>query len=292
MPYAFPQLTMVNGPDGGMEYPMFIMSGIGATDHEAGHEWWPMMVGTNETWYGFMDEGFNQYMNILSAADLAGREPVLDGLGQRYGAISGNEQEAPLMWNANFGGSMYSFQAYQKAPLMLSMLGGIVGDTAVWRAMSQYAEAWRFRHPSPWDFAFFMNHALGRDLDWFWYYWLFTTDAVHASIRNATTSGTTTSITIHQAGEMPSPIVLRVAFAPQGPPVRPMQNSVMVDDTTAIVTWPVDVWFDGERTRVVTLDFGGRDIRTITLDPFGRFPDGDPNDNTWPRAAMPESGRD
>jgi hypothetical protein len=66
----------------------------------------------------------------------------------------------------------------------------------------------------------------------------------------------------------------------------------MADDATAIVTWPVDVWFDGARTRVVTLDFGGRDIRTITLDPFGRFPDGDLSDNTWPRTAMPESGRD
>jgi hypothetical protein len=250
------------------------------------------MVGTNETWYGFMDEGFNQYMNILSAADLAGREPVLDGLGQRYGATSGDETEAPLMWNANQGGPMYRFQAYGKAPLMLSMLGGIVGDTAVWRAMSEYARAWRFRHPSPWDYAFFMSNALDRDLDWFWYYWLFTTDAVHGSIRSATTSGTTTSVTIHQAGEMPSPIVLRVTFAPQGPPVRPMQNSVMADDATAIVTWPVDVWFDGARTRVVTLDFGGRDIRTITLDPFGRFPDGDLSDNTWPRTAMPESGRD
>ncbi|MFI5052669.1 MAG: M1 family metallopeptidase, partial [Acidimicrobiales bacterium] len=69
MPYAFPQLTIVDGPEGGMEYPSFIMSSVGASDHETGHQWWPMMVGTNETWYGFMDEGFNQYMNILSRQD-------------------------------------------------------------------------------------------------------------------------------------------------------------------------------------------------------------------------------
>ena len=73
MPYAFPQLTMVDGPENGMEYPMFIMSGVGAADHEVGHEWWPMMVGVNETWYGWMDEGFNDYMNILSEADLDGK---------------------------------------------------------------------------------------------------------------------------------------------------------------------------------------------------------------------------
>ena len=62
MPYAFPILQQVDGPEGGMEYPMFIMA-AGSTDHETGHQWWPMMVGVNETWYGFMDEGFNQYMN-------------------------------------------------------------------------------------------------------------------------------------------------------------------------------------------------------------------------------------
>ncbi len=182
MPYAFPQLTMVDGPDTGMEYPMFIMSALGAEDHEIGHEWWPMMVGTNETWYGFMDEGFNQYMNVLSSADRRGLPPILDGRGQSYGGISGDEREAPLMWNANYGGPMYSFQAYGKAPLMLSMLGGVVGDEEVWRAMSEYAHTWRFKHPSPWDYMFFMNEALDRDLGWFWYYWLFTTESVDGSI--------------------------------------------------------------------------------------------------------------
>jgi hypothetical protein len=268
-----------------MEYPMFIMSGVGAADHEVAHEWWPMMVGTNETWYGFMDEGFDQYMNILSDAARAGERPSLDDLGQRYGSISGNENEGPLMWNANHGGSMYSFQAYSKAPLMLSMLGGIVGDTAVWRAMSEYANAWRFRHPTPWDYAFFMNDALGEDLSWFWHSWLFTTDAVDGSIQEVRTSGSATAVIVRQDGQMPAPVVLRVEFAPTGAPIRAMENSTMLDARTAIVTWPVDVWFDGSRTFTATLDFGGRAIERIVLDPFGRFPDRSAADNVWPRAA-------
>ena len=125
-----------------------------------------------------MDEGFDSYMNILSRAHRQGEAPNLDGRGQMYGRISGTETEGPLMWNANYGGPMYGFQAYQKAPLMLSMLGGIVGDSAVWNAMSGYAKAWQFKHPSPWDYAFFMSNALGQDLGWFWYYWLFTTESV------------------------------------------------------------------------------------------------------------------
>ena len=292
IPYAFPQMTIVDGPENGMEYPMFTMSGVGAADHETGHEWWPMMVGTNETWYGFMDEGFNQYMNILSRADVQGEVPNLDGHGQRYGATSGDEREAPLMWDANYGGPMYSFQAYSKAPLMLSMLGGMVGDTVVWEAMSAYADAWKFKHPSPWDYAYFMNDALGRDLSWFWYYWLFTTESVEGSIQDVSTSGGRTTVVVRQDGGMPSPVVLKVDFAKEGGPIRPMRNSV-VEGNSAIVTWPVDIWFDGARTFEAVLDFGSRTIEKLTLDPRCRFPDSEPDDNIWPRQRAPsvDAGR-
>jgi hypothetical protein len=285
MPYTYPLLTVVDGPEGGMEYPMFIMSGAGAADHETGHQWWPMMVGTNETWYGFMDEGFNQYMNRLSRFDRLGQTPNLDSLGQSYGRISGDEREAPLMWDANYGGPMYSFQAYGKAPLMLSMLGGIVGDSAVWHAMSDYAKAWRFKHPTPWDYALFMNRALHQDLSWFWYYWLFTTEAVDGSIASVTNAGQRTVVKVRQGGGMPSPVVLEVKFAASGPAIHAMKNARMTDANTAIVTWPVDVWFGGNRTFDAVLDFGSRRIDAITLAPGRRFPDRDPSDNVWPRAA-------
>ena len=290
MPYGFPQLTMVDGPELGMEYPMFIMSAVFAADHETGHEWWPMMVGVNETWYGWMDEGFNQYMNILSDADLEGKPYKLDSLGMSYGRISGNELEPPLMWDENYAGPFYGFVAYGKAPLMLSALGGIVGDTAVWRAMSDYAKAWRFKHPSPWDYAFFMNNALHQDLGWFWNYWLFTTESVDESIQSVTTSGRRTTVTVRQNGEMPAPVILKVEFTPTGPPIRAMSNSRMADANTAIVTYPVDVWYSGRRTFNAVLDFGGRAISKITLDPAGRFPDRDARDNVWPRSPQPAPG--
>src|SRR6266513_349560 len=286
MPYAYPQLTTVDGPELGMEYPMFIMSAVFAADHETGHQWWPMMVGVHQTWYGFMDEGFNQYMNILSDADYAHQVPQLDSLGLSYGRISGTELEPPLMWDENYAGPLYSFAAYGKAPMMLSSLGGVVGDSAVQRAMSEYAKAWRFKHPSPWDYAFFMNNALHRDLGWFWNYWLFTTESVDESIQSATTSGRRTAVTVRQDGQMPSPVILKVEFAPTGAAIRPMSNSAMLDANTALVTYPVDVWFSGNRTFVANLDFGGRAITKITLDPNGRFPDRDPTDNVWPRTQV------
>jgi Domain of unknown function (DUF3471) len=285
MPYAFPRMTVADGPQLGMEYPMFIMSGLGAADHETGHEWWPMMVGVNETWWGFMDEGFNQYMNILSDDDRNGRAPTagLDGPGQAYGRTSGDEHEPPLIWDENYAGPMYSFAAYGKAPMMLSMLGAIVGDSAVWRAHSAYAHAWRFKHPTPWDYVFFMSNALNRDLGWFWYYWIWTTESVDGSIQDVRAQGTHTLVTVRQDGEMPSPVVLRVEFAPGGPAIKPMKNSVMTDSATAEVTYPVDVWFGGSRTFGADLEFGGRQIAKITLDPHKRFPDRNPRDNVWPK---------
>jgi len=290
IPYAFPRLTLVDGPDTGMEYPMIIFSAAGAADHEAGHEWWPMTLGTNETWYGFMDEGFNQYMNILSRFDRQHQAANLDGWGQAYGRISGDEREAPMMWDANYGGPMYGFQAYSKAPMMLSMLGGVVGDTAVWRAMSAYARTWRFKHPSPWDYAFAMDRALQRDLGWFWYSWLFTTDAVDGSIQSVHSSRGSTTVTVREDGQMPSPVVLAVHFAPRGPRILPMQNAQLADDSTAIVTWPVDVWFSGSRTFEAVLQFGARKIERIVFDPHCRFPDNNVDDNTWPRQPAPAGG--
>ncbi len=286
MPYPFPVHNAADGPDDGMEYPMIVMSSRGAADHETAHEWWPMTVSNNETWYGWMDEGFDQYMNILSAADLAKRAPNLDGGGQSYGRSSGNESESSMMWDMNYGGPQTSFVTYGKAPLMLSMLGGIVGDSAVWQAQSDWARAWRFKHPSPWDFMFFMNKALHQDLSWFWYYWLFTTESVNGSITQVyrTPAGAATEVTVHQAGEMPSPVVLKVSFEPTGPAIKPMDNARMLDSATAIVTWPIDVWFNGRRDFVAPLTFGPRKITKIVLDPGCRFPDKDPSDNVWPKA--------
>jgi aminopeptidase N len=267
---------------------MVINSNRGAADHEAAHQWWPMVVGTNETWYGWMDEGFNQYMNILSDADAEGREPNLDFLGMRYGGTVGSEAEPPMMWNANYAGpQFYGFTTYSKTPLMLSMLGGIVGDSAVQRAHREFAVAWKYKHPSPWDWMFSMNRSLGRDLGWFWHAWLFTNSSVDGRIERVATSGTRTTVTVRQDGWMPSPMVLRVELAATGPAVRPMANARMLDQRTAVVTWPVDVWLAGSRTFDAVLDFGGRRVERVVFDPGCRFPDRDPSDNVWPRSAGP-----
>lgn len=122
------------------------------------------------------------------------------------------------------------------------------------------------------------------DLGWFWYYWLFTTESVDEAIQSVTSDSSRTIVTVRQDGDMPSPVVLRVQFAPSGPPIKTMTNARMTDSVTAIVTWPASVWFGGNRTFNATLSFGARRILRMTLDPFGRFPDNDLADNVWPRS--------
>lgn len=282
--YPFPQLTLQDGPSAGMEYPMVINSNQGAADHETGHQWWPMVVANDETRYGWMDEGFNQYMNILSDADAAGTAPLLDGLGQSYGGISGNEAEPPMMWNANYAGpAFYGFTTYLKTPLMLSALGGVVGDSAVQRAHREFALAWRFKHPSPWDWMFFMERALGRDLGWFWHAWLFTTERPDGAIESVTTAGRRARVTVRQDGQAPAPVVLRVTFAPGGALPALPPDARRVDDRTVEYAWPAAVWFAGSRRFVAEVETGGRAIERIVLDPARRVPDATPEDNAWPR---------
>ncbi len=170
MPYAYPQHTLLDGPEGGMEYPMLTMShGDSRLGHELWHQWWPMMVGSNETWYSFMDEGFSGFLTGLTAASRSGTAPT-------YGDAARRSTAVPLIWPDDRGppdirAALYGYGTPRR---MFAALGNMVGHTAVLRALSDYAKAWRFKHPSPWDFMFFMNQALDRDLNGFWYKWIFS----------------------------------------------------------------------------------------------------------------------
>ncbi len=172
MPYAYPQHTLLDGPEGGMEYPMLTMSDGTRLNHELWHQWFPMMVGNNETWYSFMDEGFASFLAGYSVSARTGSAPDCRSVG------GGPEMEAPLIWADDRGppSVLATLYGYRRAPRMLCALAERFGHEEVLQALSQYAKAWRFKHPSPWDFMFFMNQVLGLDLDGFWYQWIFSTE--------------------------------------------------------------------------------------------------------------------
>ena len=194
-----------------------------------------------------------------------------------------------MMWDANYAGPFYRLRTYGKAPMMLSMLGAIVGDSAVQRAMNAYAKTWRFKHPSPWDFMFAMNRELKQNLDWFWYYWLFTTESVDESIAKASVSGGKAQVTVRQEGEMPSPVVLQGGVRAERPGAKPDEERgdrrPHRDGDLAggcLVRREPDAswrtWTSAERRSRRSCSTRGQ-----------RFPDRDFSDNVWPRASCRRS---
>jgi hypothetical protein len=269
-PYEFSQLTIADGPETGMEYPMILFnsSRLGTTVHEAGHQWFPMMVGSNETRYGFMDEGFNSYIDEAAQATIQGTKLQRFGAAPGYQRIAGTEIEAPMMWLNDYMGAGTGVAAYTKPPVALNALGAIVGDDAIQQAMSKYARDWKYKHPTPYDFFFSMNKSLGRNLDWFWYQWFFTTSTVDQSLESVTTSNGDAVITVRDKGDMAMPVIIRLSFT---------------DGTMANRAVPAERWFSGSRTLVERVPLGGKTIKSVTLDPEGRFQDLDRKNNVWPR---------
>jgi hypothetical protein len=268
-PYEFPQGTIADGPETGMEYPMIIFNGssLGVTVHEFGHQWLPMMVGSNETRYGWMDEGLNSYMDEAAVARI-NNVALNRQNGAGYRRIAGTELEAPMMRLSDYAGPGYGIQAYSKAPIALYALGGIVGDSAVDRAFAEYARAWKYKHATPYDFFFSMNHSLKRNLDWFWHAWFFTTYTVDQSIESVTTSGDQAVITVRDKGDMAMPVIARVEFA---------------DGSSSELTFGAERWFSGSRTMSGSFPLRGKVLRKVTLDPENRFQDLDRSNNVWPR---------
>jgi hypothetical protein len=270
-PYEFSQGTIADGPETGMEYPMIIFDGpgFGVTVHEFGHEWFPMTVGSDETRYGWMDEGFNEYIDAAAGADYNHKPIDLNGSSAAYRRIAGSELEAPMMWPTDFDGPHATITTYVKAPVMFNALGGVVGDSAAHAAFAAYAKEWRFKHPSPYDFFMSMNRSLGRDLDWFWYQWFFTTYTTDQAIESVTTRGKNGIVTIRDRGDMAMPIILRVEYT---------------DGSTDRVVQNADVWFSGTRRVAMTIPLRGKTISRVTLDPDNRFQDLDRSNNSWSRS--------
>ncbi len=180
--FPYPVATNVASNVGGMEYPGIVFCGdkatneqlFGVTDHEFGHTWFPMIVGSNERRYGWMDEGFNTFINSLADDDFNNGEyknppPKMDGMtGYMFG-----ENTEPIfltpdaMKEANIGIALYLKPGYGLELLRNEILGADRFDFA----FREYIRRWAFKHPTPWDFFRTMENASGEDLAWFWKGW-------------------------------------------------------------------------------------------------------------------------
>ena len=223
--YPYPAAINVAGAVGGMEYPGIVFcsynaSGAdlwGVTDHEFGHTWFPMIVGSNERKYAWMDEGFTTFINGLSSDEFNDGEFSshsffgMDMSGYVFSdQMDGLYNTPEVIQQANLG-----IAAYEKPSIMLHVLRDVVlGKERFDKAFREYINRWAFKHPTPWDFFHTMENVSGEDLGWFWRAWVLNTWKLDQGVkdvkyvRNDPTNGVT--ITIENLEKMPMPVIVLV----------------------------------------------------------------------------------
>ncbi|HEX6134897.1 MAG TPA: M1 family metallopeptidase [Longimicrobiales bacterium] len=280
-PYIYPHISAAEGPIGGMEYPMLVFIGGSRTpqslysvlSHEIAHEWWPMMVGSNESLYAWQDEGLVTYVEDLSVRDMfADAAPELDTQ-SAYLRIAGTDAEKPIMTEPDlFGiGPQYGVAAYTKPGTMLRALGAVIGADVLQRGLREYTTRWLLRHPSAFDFFNVIEDVHGADLDWFWSPWFFDTAVLDQAIDGvsveSTASGERVTVFVADHGEAPMPVPLVVTLA---------------DGSTREVQLPVEPWLAGATTQSTTIDVASS-VARVEIDPQRYLPDVQRSNNVWLR---------
>jgi hypothetical protein len=284
--YPYPQISAVEGPVSGMEYPMVAMEAnddskeglYSVVTHEIGHMWYPMVVGSDERRYAWMDEGFNTFINIFSEEDYFKRDDSRRHKGEAMFALHNDQQPTaqPIMTYANrykTGGNLGSL-AYMKPALGLYTLRNkILGAELFDAAFAEYSRRWAFKHPQPADFFRTIEDVSGRDLDWFWRGWFFTTAALDQAVESVSQQlgsdgKNQVRVVLRNAGQQVMPVELQLTFS---------------DGATALFKFPVEIWYKGDSyTAELTVD---KHVVSATVNPDGWFPDIIPGNNAWRESA-------
>ena len=278
-PYPYPHMTAVDGPTscGGMEYPMMTCIGgqwdtLGmyeVTTHEIGHMWFPMMVGSDEKRYAWMDEGFTQFDQSQSMADFFKGFDDEERNRKFYLEAAAAGIEVELMHHGDRFPSYnaYGVAAYYKPATALVALRGVLGRDLFHKAFVEYGHRWQYKHPTPYDFFDTVEDVSHRDLSWFWRTWFFETWRLDQAIDSVATVGDSVEIGIVNRGRAPMPVPLVITRA---------------DGRSDSLTVPVDVWLGGAKRTTVRV---AREpaVKRIEIDPGRDFPDVDRDNQRWPR---------
>jgi peptidase M1-like protein len=281
--FPYPVATNVAGTVGGMEYPGIVFCGFrstgpglwGVTDHEFGHTWFPMIVGSNERKYAWMDEGFNTFINGISSKDFNKGEFANSSFfpGDMTKIMFSDQMDGlmnipeVIQQDMNLG-----IAAYMKPGMMLDVLrGSVLGEERFDIAFREYVRRWAFKHPTPWDFFHTMENVSGEDLGWFWRGWVLNTWKLDQAVKdvkyieNKPENGAT--ITIQNMEQMVMPVTVLVKES---------------NGKEQKINLPVEVWQRGaEWTFAVHTT---SEIKEVVLDPEKKLPDYNRTNNGWKKA--------
>ncbi|MBC7883989.1 MAG: M1 family metallopeptidase [Saprospiraceae bacterium] len=302
--YAYPEYSFIQGGDGGMEYPMAtlitgersLISLVGVSVHELMHSWYQMMLGSNESLYHWMDEGFasfsaNEVMNYLKFKKIIPGEPQQDPHlkevnGYIIFALSGKE-EALITHADHFNSNTaYGMASYTKGEVLLEELRYIIGEDAFNNGMLEYYNTWRFKHPNSNDFFRIMEKSSGLELDWFKEYFVHTTHTIDYSIEDMKGK----SISLQRIGRVPMPLDVTVKakngktynyYIPQEVMRGEKKEDRFFNNFKVMEDW---TWT--HPTYKLDIDIKLNDIEVIEIDASKRLADVNRENNIYPRPIM------
>jgi hypothetical protein len=270
-PYPYPHETVFDGLDQ-MEYPMMVNDNpvqkkaddIELTDHEIFHTMFPFYMGTNETKYGWMDEGWATIGEWLispmidsSIADEYGMAP--------YETAAGTESDMPVttLTTALDGTPMF-INSYPKPALGYLFVKDLLGEELFNKALHYYIEQWNGKHPIPYDFFNCMNTGSGRNLNWFWKRWFFDNGVPNLAITGVLIHGKDYAAVIESKGSKPVPVDLTVYFD---------------DSTHLFLHRDISFWENGNQA--ISIPFRtDKKVKKLVLGSL-YVPDADKSDNIW-----------
>jgi hypothetical protein len=277
--FPYPVATNVAGTVNGMEYPGIVFCSSfaeggnlwGVTSHEFGHTWFPMIVGSNERKYPWMDEGFNTFINSVADKDFNNGEFENKNVNRHATGkfIFGLNTESIMTIPDVTSGNNLGINAYFKPGMGLELLRDeILGKDRFDLAFRYYINNWAYKHPTPWDFFHAMENASGENLDWFWRGWFLYNWKLDQAVKgveyieNDSTKGAI--ITIQNLEKLPMPVTVEIKQA---------------NGKTGRVNLPVEIWEHGSTWK---FHYASTDkITEITIDPDKRLPDIDESNNSW-----------
>lgn len=286
--YPYPVAFNVAGPVGGMEYPGLVFcswrvrnahSLYMVTAHEIGHNWFPMIVGSDERRFPFMDEGFNTFMDIYAQDDFNNGEfgPKRDGEYDPQGKNPARDivsymtspNAKSIMTLADVQGSAGHTLSYYKAALGLVMAREyILGAKRFDYAFREYIRQWAFKHPAPADFFRLMNNASGEDLNWFWNEWFYQTWTLDQGIKSVSyvdnDPAKGAQIVLVNLQKMAMPVKLKITET---------------GGTVNEVDLPVEIWQSG--SSYVYTHHSTVPVSSVEIDPDMQLPDINPQNNIW-----------
>lgn len=285
--YPYKQFSFVHGGDGGMEYPMAtLLIGPGAAIHEWMHNWYYGMLGTNESLYPWMDEGFTQYAEARIQAFLDNDTTfAYRGEYQSYISLAKSGREEPLTTHADHynTNAAYGAAVYSKGAVFMEQLGYITGAPVRDKILLEYYKTWRFKHPNAADFMRMAEKVSDMKLDWYKEYWINSTKTIDYSIDSLWEEGGKTQVRISRIGLMPMPVDVQITFRDGSKEMHYVPLNLMygqkANENPAVPRKVYAPWKWTSSTYIIASDRKLTDFSSVEIDPSMRMADVDRKNN-------------